>query len=203
MIASSKNCQTVLLCVAGLFGLVAVLVQGAPRPVSKAHLTFTPSEKAVFRKIFLAHACQRIRRSLNVSDSSSLETSLTTLQLGPKLSSRGFNNHGIFSVSGTYAGHAGKDLLVKIVKRADEVDEPVRVDKDTPVEAASIGEVKALKRNRQYVASGMLKDRQILGTEAMPVIVMIRQPGDVLVDDKDYQHASEPEKEEMRREAIR
>ncbi|KIK55643.1 hypothetical protein GYMLUDRAFT_99440 [Collybiopsis luxurians FD-317 M1] len=160
-----------LLYIAGLLIVVPVLVHAAPLQPKVGILTpytdsqFAPAEQTVFK------------------------FPLPGLKLDKRISHRGLNNKGIYSVAGVYkdsAGkvHAGKDLVAKIVLHDAE---------------RTWAEVKALKKKGQFVASGQV---------GMPdgsweqVIVMQKLSGEVLVDNDEYKQATQQEKMQMTKQAI-
>ncbi|KIK66437.1 hypothetical protein GYMLUDRAFT_934122 [Collybiopsis luxurians FD-317 M1] len=110
----------------------------------------------------------------------------TGLKLDKKITEDGSNNDGIFSLSAPYKGHPADSLLVKVLHMVYE---------------GALGEVKALNMKHQVIASGMLADPKI-GPKEKPVIVMMKQPGKKLLDDEEFQKASNEEKLAMRKEAL-
>ncbi|KIK66528.1 hypothetical protein GYMLUDRAFT_38263 [Collybiopsis luxurians FD-317 M1] len=167
--------RQVLLYIVGLFSLLALIAHATPLATRAKGLFGTTWILKPFKEGPFEDAEKKVFASV-----------LTGLKLDKRISTRGANNGGIFSVAEPYKSHASKDLIVKNVVH---------------VWGNSLGEVKALKMNGQWVASGMLTDEK-LGPKAQPVIVMIKQPGEVLEDNEEYKKASKEERKEIREEAI-
>ncbi|KAJ3709411.1 hypothetical protein C8R42DRAFT_730120 [Lentinula raphanica] len=85
-------------------------------------------------------------------------------------------------LTGVRAGHPGNSLIMKVMKSIDK---------------ATLGEAKALHEIGDLVASGMLEDR-LVSRHPVPVIIMLRKPGDVLSTTKEYKDANVAIKEQMR-----
>ncbi|KIK66329.1 hypothetical protein GYMLUDRAFT_38142 [Collybiopsis luxurians FD-317 M1] len=155
-------------------GLAVVFVNATPVDVQQRGITG------------VAWTLDSFDAKLTAEEQKVFEPVLTGLKLDKKISSLGVSNAGIYSVSGTYKGHAGNQILVKVLKGNRKQNQ---------------GEVKALALNKQLIASGQLKDSQ-LGADAKPVIVMVRQPGDVIQALPEYKSASEKEKFQLSLEVI-
>ncbi|KAJ3805076.1 hypothetical protein F5876DRAFT_82206 [Lentinula aff. lateritia] len=108
---------------------------------------------------------------------------LTGVSLGSHItaSERGLNSKGVYNVRGKIAG---KVAVVKVMK-------------DTGTEA--LGEVLALKDRGELLYSGYI----VIDREYEPVIVMVKVPGEVLSDTREYKRASDEKRETLKQEAIK
>ncbi|KAJ3915411.1 hypothetical protein F5877DRAFT_81847 [Lentinula edodes] len=96
-------------------------------------------------------------------------------------SERGLNSEGVYDVRGKIMG---KDAVVKVMK-------------DTGTEA--LGEVLALKDRGELLYSGYI----VISGRYEPVIVMVKVPGKVLSDTREYQRASDEGREKLKKQAIK
>ncbi|KAJ3892165.1 hypothetical protein GG344DRAFT_64796 [Lentinula edodes] len=96
-------------------------------------------------------------------------------------SERGLNSEGVYNVQGKIMG---KDAVVKVMK-------------DTGAEA--LGEVLALKDRGELLYSGYI----VISGRYEPAIVMVKVPGKVLSDTREYKRASDEEREKLKKQAIK
>ncbi|KIK66520.1 hypothetical protein GYMLUDRAFT_239457 [Collybiopsis luxurians FD-317 M1] len=160
--------STVLFYIAGL---AAVTVHAAPRAL-----------QSCAGPDWLGPAFEK--QSFSDQETAVFAPKLTSLKMGEKISEAGSNNLGIYSVSGTFNGHAGHGLVVKVLRA---------------VSSAALGEAKALSKKRQLVAAGTLKDPKVRQGYEVPVLVMIKQPGEMLDENDKYEKASPAEQAEMKK----
>ncbi|KAJ3824602.1 hypothetical protein F5880DRAFT_359458 [Lentinula raphanica] len=115
-------------------------------------------------------------------DKELFSTTLTGVRAGQRLNPQGKYNAGLYLLREAYKGHPGNSLIMKVMKSIDK---------------ATLGEAKALHEIGDLVASGMLEDR-LVSRHPVPVIIMLRKPGDVLSTTKEYKDANVAIKEQMR-----
>ncbi|KAJ3750307.1 hypothetical protein DFH05DRAFT_65470 [Lentinula detonsa] len=149
-----------------------LIAHAAPLVVPRGLLGTTWIEASISSDVFLN----------DPKDKELFSTTLTGVKLGQRLTPRGKYNAGLYLLSGTYKGHPGSSLVLKIMKSTDN---------------AALGEAKALREIGDLVASGMLSDK-LVSRQPVPVIIMLKKPGDVLSTTKAYKEANVAIKEQMR-----
>ncbi|KAJ4489310.1 hypothetical protein C8J55DRAFT_592547 [Lentinula edodes] len=155
-----------------VLGPLLLVTYAAPLLVPRGLLDTTWIEASISSDVFLNKP----------KDKEAFSTTLTGVKLGQRLTPRGKYNAGLYLLSGTYEGHPEGSLILKVMKSTDK---------------AALGEVKALHQVGDLVASGMLSDI-LVARNPVPVIIMLKKPGDVLSTTKAYQNANVATRERMR-----
>ncbi|KAJ4486212.1 hypothetical protein J3R30DRAFT_1470421 [Lentinula aciculospora] len=158
-----------------VLGSLLLVAQVAPLVVPPGLLGKTWIEASIDSDVFLNEP----------KDKEAFSSTLAGVELGQRLTPRGKYNAGLYLLRGTYKGHPGSTLILKIMKSTNK---------------AALGEAKALHKVGDLVASGMLSDK-LVSRQPVPVIIMLKKPGDVLSATRTYKDANVAVKEQMRKQA--
>ncbi|KAE9401782.1 hypothetical protein BT96DRAFT_974627 [Gymnopus androsaceus JB14] len=127
---------------------------------------------------------QFLHKTFTAAEKDAFKNSITDIKLDKPIGAQGFNNEGVYAISGTYKGHTADTVVVKFLP-SDKGDG-----------AMGWSEVAALTAAGDYVASGKVKHPKT--EKEQPAIVMKKASGEPLDSTEVYKTAKPEKQKEMR-----
>ncbi|KAJ3712113.1 hypothetical protein DFJ43DRAFT_80352 [Lentinula guzmanii] len=128
-----------------------------------------------------------IMEAVTKEDEQAFSSYLSDIVIGERLPKSGTNSIAAYEVKGTYKGHDGDNLVIKILPGNSTY---------------TWGEAKALRAIGDLVDSGtiMYAEPHWLSSRYLPAVVIKKMPGKILEHIPAYMHADPKQKESFRRE---